>query len=71
MVDGCGRCKRYAVFALQFNVVDADTLRAAQAHPEAYATLQVRVAGYSAYFCRLSREMQDQLIAQHAHGLPK
>jgi formate C-acetyltransferase len=57
------------ILALQFNVVDADTLRAAQADPEAYANLQVRVAGYSAYFCQLSRDVQDHLIAQCTHRL--
>jgi formate C-acetyltransferase len=57
------------VYALQFNVVDAETLRAAQREPEAYATLQVRVAGYSAYFVQLAREMQDHLIAHCAHSL--
>ena len=57
------------VYALQFNVVDAETLRAAQRDPEAYATLQVRVAGYSAYFVNLTREMQDHLIAHCAHSL--
>jgi formate C-acetyltransferase len=56
------------VYALQFNVVDADTLRAAQRNPEAYATLQVRVAGYSAYFCNLTRDIQDHLIAQCTHN---
>jgi pyruvate-formate lyase len=56
------------VYALQFNVVDAETLRAAQRDPEAYATLQVRVAGYSAYFVNLTREMQDQLIAHSTHA---
>jgi formate C-acetyltransferase len=56
------------VYALQFNVVDADTLRAAQQEPEAYATLQVRVAGYSAYFVNLTQEMQDHLIAHSTHG---
>jgi formate C-acetyltransferase len=57
------------VYALQFNVVDADTLHAAQQNPEAYATLQVRVAGYSAYFCNLTRDVQDHLIAQCTHTL--
>jgi formate C-acetyltransferase len=57
------------IFALQFNVVDSETLRAAQIDPEAYATLQVRVAGYSAYFVNLSRDVQDHLIAQCTHQL--
>ncbi|MBN1401047.1 MAG: hypothetical protein JXA74_09425 [Anaerolineae bacterium] len=56
-------------FALQFDVLDADTLRAAQARPEDYASLQVRVAGYSAYFVNLPREMQDHLIAQLRHDI--
>jgi formate C-acetyltransferase len=56
-------------FALQFNIVDSATLLAAQRQPEAHATLQVRVAGYSAYFVNLTREMQDHLIAQVSHTL--
>jgi formate C-acetyltransferase len=57
------------VFAVQFNIVDAETLRAAQRDPEAHAALQVRVAGYSAYFCNLTKDVQDHLIAQHTHQL--
>ena len=49
---------------IQFNVFDAGTLRAAQAHPERYATLQVRVCGWNAYFVNLSREAQDLFIQQ-------
>jgi len=49
---------------VQFNVVDADTLRAAQADPESYRDLIVRVAGYSDYFCDLSRTLQDEIIAR-------
>ena len=56
-------------YALQFDVVEAETLCAAQRNPEAYRTLQVRVAGYSAYFVQLSTEMQDHLIAQGRHSL--
>jgi trans-4-hydroxy-L-proline dehydratase len=52
---------------IQFNVVDAETLRAAQANPEEYRTLIVRVAGYSDYFCDLSRELQDEIIARTEH----
>ena len=53
---------------LQFNVVSADTLRAAQAHPEDYRTLIVRVAGYSDYFGRLSRDLQDEIISRTEQG---
>jgi formate C-acetyltransferase len=53
--------------ALQVNVVDADTLRAAQADPESYRNLLVRVTGYNAYFVMLGREVQNELISRHAH----
>ncbi len=52
---------------VQFNVVDAATLREAQAHPERHRDLIVRVAGYSDYFCDLSRELQDEIIARTGH----
>ena len=52
---------------VQFNVVDAATLRAAQAHPEQYRDLIVRVAGYSDYFCDLSKTLQDEIIARTEH----
>jgi pyruvate formate-lyase/glycerol dehydratase family glycyl radical enzyme len=54
---------------MQFNVVSAETLRAAQEHPEQYRTLVVRVAGYSDYFVRLSRDLQDEIISRTEHGL--
>ena len=53
---------------VQFNVVSADTLRRAQADPEAHRDLIVRVAGYSDYFCALSRELQDEIIERTEHG---
>jgi formate C-acetyltransferase len=49
---------------LQVNVVDATTLRAAQADPASYEDLIVRVAGYSAYFTELSRDVQDEIISR-------
>jgi formate C-acetyltransferase len=49
---------------LQINVVDGETLREAQAHPEAYADLIVRVAGYSAYFTQLSPDVQAEIISR-------
>jgi pyruvate formate-lyase/glycerol dehydratase family glycyl radical enzyme len=52
---------------VQFNVVDADTLRAAQRNPEQYRDLIVRVAGYSDYFCDLGQALQDEIIARTAH----
>jgi formate C-acetyltransferase len=50
---------------LQLNLVDPATLRAAQADPEHYAGLLVRVAGYSADFTRMGRALQDEIIARH------
>ncbi|MDP6665841.1 MAG: pyruvate formate lyase family protein [Dehalococcoidia bacterium] len=55
-------------YAIQFNVMDAETLRDAQRHPEKYASLQVRVTGWSVYFTTLTRREQDQYIARIAHG---
>jgi formate C-acetyltransferase len=49
---------------VQFNVVSAETLRDAQAHPEAHRDLLVRVAGYSDYFCDVSRELQGEIISR-------
>lgn len=47
---------------IQFNVVSADTLRAAQECPDAYKGLIIRVAGYSAFFVELDRAVQDDII---------
>ena len=52
---------------IQFNVVDAATLRAAQEKPEQHRDLIVRVAGYSDYFCDLSRALQDEIITRTEH----
>jgi formate C-acetyltransferase len=52
---------------VQYNVVDAKTLHAAQLDPDSYRDLIVRVAGYSDYFCDLSRALQDEIIARTEH----
>ncbi len=52
---------------IQFNVVDAETLRDAQLHPDQHRDLIVRVAGYSDYFCDLSAALQDEIIARTEH----
>ncbi|MGA2299506.1 MAG: trans-4-hydroxy-L-proline dehydratase [Candidatus Acidiferrum sp.] len=49
---------------IQFNVVNAATLREAQKHPEQHRDLIVRVAGYSDYFCDLTKALQDEIIAR-------
>lgn len=53
---------------IQFNIINRDTLLAAQKDPETYRNLIVRIAGYSAYFCDLSKDLQDDLIARTEHG---
>ena len=53
---------------MQFNVLSGETLRAAQANPEEYKHLIVRVAGYSDYFIRLSKDTQDEIIARTEYG---
>lgn len=47
---------------MQFNIVSRDTLLAAQKNPEEYSNLLVRVAGYSAYFIQLSKDVQQDII---------
>ncbi|HUM04400.1 MAG TPA: trans-4-hydroxy-L-proline dehydratase [Terriglobales bacterium] len=53
---------------IQFNVVTAATLREAQRQPEKYRDLIVRVAGYSDYFCDLTKPLQDEIIARTEQG---
>lgn len=52
---------------IQFNIINRDTLLAAQKDPDKYRNLIVRIAGYSAYFCDLSKDLQDDLIARTEH----
>jgi formate C-acetyltransferase len=52
---------------LQFNIINKDTLIAAQEDPEKYRDLLVRVAGYSAYFVDLTPQLQDEIIKRTAH----
>lgn len=54
---------------IQFNVVNAETLREAQQRPQDFTGLVVRVAGYSAFFVELSKEIQDDIIRRTAHQL--
>ena len=53
---------------MQFNVVDADMLRAAQDKPEDHRDLIVRVAGYSDYFVDVGRDLQDEIISRTEHA---
>lgn len=52
---------------IQFNIIDAATLRDAQKNPEQYSSLIVRVAGYSDYFNNLTKSLQDEIIERTAH----
>lgn len=51
---------------IQFNVVGTETLRDAQAHPDRYRDLLVRVAGYSDYFVDIGRDLQEEIISRTA-----
>jgi formate C-acetyltransferase/4-hydroxyphenylacetate decarboxylase large subunit len=53
---------------IQFNVVDSQMLRDAQLHPENYRDLIVRVAGFSAYWVELSKQVQDEVITRTEFG---
>jgi pyruvate-formate lyase len=55
--------------ALQINMIDAEMLKDAQAHPENYKHLLVRVTGYNAYFVAIGKELQDEIIARESHRL--
>ncbi len=49
---------------IQFNIVDTETLRDAQKHPDLYKDLLVRVAGYSDYFNDMTEQLQNEIIAR-------
>lgn len=52
------------IFHVQFNVIDRKTLIAAQERPDDYRGLLIRVAGYTAYFTELGKDVQDEIIAR-------
>lgn len=49
---------------MQFNYLNNETLLEAQKHPEQYRDLIVRVAGYSAFFVELCKDVQDEIISR-------
>ena len=55
---------RLNIIHVQFNVVNREDLLAAQAHPELYRSLTIRVAGYTAYFTELAPDLQSEIIAR-------
>ena len=52
---------------VQYNVVNADTLRKAQKNPDDYHNLVVRIAGFSAYFVDMTEQMQNDIISRTEH----
>ena len=60
-------CCDLKLWHVQFNVINRDTLVAAQKEPQKYRNLIVRIAGYSAYFVDLSPDLQNDLIARTEH----
>ena len=54
---------------IQFNIVDAETLKEAQNHPEQHLNLVVRVSGYNANFVELDKFVQDAVIKRTEHVL--
>jgi len=57
------------IYHIQFNVVSEKVLRDAQKRPEMYRSLIVRVAGYSAYFVELCRDIQEDIIQRTIHAM--
>lgn len=53
---------------LQFNIVDTETLLAAQKEPGRYRDLLVRIGGYSDFFVTLPKGLQDEIIARSANA---
>ncbi len=62
-------CCDLKLWHVQFNVINRDTLVAAQKEPQKYRNLIVRIAGYSAYFVDLSPDLQNDLIARTEHDV--
>lgn len=60
---------RLKIQHIQFNVISRETLLAAQEKPQEHKGLVVRVAGYSAFFIELNKEIQDDIIARTEHVL--
>jgi formate C-acetyltransferase len=55
---------RLGGMAIQYSVLNAEVLRAAQRSPEQYPNLQVRLCGWNVLFSSLSKNEQDEYILQ-------
>ena len=64
LVDFIEAFRDLKLWHVQFNVINSETMKKAQREPELYRDLLVRVAGYSAYFTELSKDLQDDLITR-------
>ncbi|MBY8997034.1 MAG: hypothetical protein KGD60_04835 [Candidatus Thorarchaeota archaeon] len=54
---------------LQINVIDTKPSNDAQRNPDSYATLMFRISGYNAFFTKVVRELQEELITKTEHSL--
>lgn len=62
LVDFLRAFNSLGLFHVQFNCIDTETLLDAQAHPENYKGMMIRVAAYTAYFTQLTKQVQDEII---------
>ncbi|MCL1816971.1 MAG: hypothetical protein FWG43_05155, partial [Clostridiales bacterium] len=61
--------QKAGIWHAQFNINDAEMLKDAQLHPEKYPDLMMRVAGYSAFFCALTPEIQNDIIDRTVYSI--